>query len=137
MFLDIGLMTCAGKLSAEILINDDIVLADRGMLAEQFVGQELLAYASPFDESRLYFWSREQRSSMAEVDFVTTVDAKIIPIEVKAGTTGRLKSLHLFMEEKKSYCGIRLSQHTMSRMNAIISLPLYLSSEVSRIVRAV
>lgn len=135
LFLDIGLITRAGKLNTEILFNKDILLADRGMLAEQFVGQELLAYESPFDESNLYFWSREQRSSMAEVDFVTTVDAKIIPIEVKAGTTGRLKSLHLFMEEKKSHCGIRLSQHTMSRINAVISLPLYLTSEMSRIVK--
>ncbi|HLD84411.1 MAG TPA: AAA family ATPase, partial [Coxiellaceae bacterium] len=85
-------------------------------------------------ESHLYFWSREKRGSMAEVDFITTVDAKIIPIEVKAGTTGRLKSLHLFMNEKKSLCGIRLSQHLMSNVNNVISLPLYLTSEISRIV---
>ena len=152
LFLDVGLMMRAGKLNTEILLNEDILLADRGMLAEQFVGQELLTYESPFDESHLYFWSREQRSSMAEVDFVTTVDAKIIPIEVKAGTTGRLKSLiipievkagttgrlkslHLFMDEKKSLCGIRLSQKTMSRVNNIISLPLYMVGEISRIVK--
>ncbi|OGT32419.1 MAG: hypothetical protein A3C44_04155 [Gammaproteobacteria bacterium RIFCSPHIGHO2_02_FULL_39_13] len=136
LFLDVGLMTRAGKLDTEILFKKDILLADRGKLAEQFVGQELLAYDSPFDESNLYFWSREQRSSMAEVDFVTTVDAKIIPIEVKAGTTGRLKSLHLFMEEKKSLCGIRLSQHILSRVNAVISLPLYLTSEISRLIKS-
>lgn len=135
LFLDIGLMMRAGKLDTEILFNKDILLADRGMLAEQFVGQELLAYSSPFDESHLYCWSREQRSSTAEVDFITTVDAKIIPIEVKAGATGRLKSLHLFIEEKKSHCGIKLSQHTMSRMHTVISLPLYLTSETSRIVK--
>jgi len=135
LFLDIGLMTRAGKLNTEILLNEDILLADRGMLAEQFVGQELLAYESPFDESSLYFWSREKRGSMAEVDFVTTVDAKIIPIEVKSGTTGQLKSLHLFMNEKKSACGIRLSQHAMSCINDLISLPLYLSSEITRIIK--
>ena len=135
LFLDIGLMTRAGKLNIEILRNEDILLADRGMPAEQFVGQELLAYGSPFEESNLYFWSREQRSSMAEVDFVTTVDANIIPIEVKAGTTGRLKSLHLFMDEKKSLCGIRLSQHPIGRVNNIISLPLYMAAEISRIVQ--
>ncbi len=135
LFLDIGLMTCAGKLNMEILRNEDILLADRGMLAEQFVGQELLAYGSPFDESSLYFWSREQRNSMAEVDFVTTVDAEVIPIEVKAGTTGRLKSLHLFMAEKKSLCGIRLSQQTMSRVNNVISLPLYMVGEISRMIK--
>jgi len=79
--------------------------------------------------------SGEQRGSMAEVDFIITVDAKIIPVEVKAGTTGRLKSLYFFMNEKKSLCGIRLSQQPMSRVNNVISLPLYMSGEINRIVK--
>lgn len=136
LFLDIGLMSRSGKLNVEILFQEDILLANRGMLAEQFVGQELLAYESPFDESTLYFWSRDQRNSMAEVDFVTTVDAKIIPIEVKSGITGRLKSLHLFLDEKKLSCGIRLSQQPMSRSNQVLSLPLYMTGELSRMVRS-
>ena len=136
LFLDIGLMTRAGKISADVLLNQDIVSANRGMLAEQFVGQELLAYSSRFEEASIYFWSREQRSSMAEVDFLTTVDANIIPIEVKAGTTGHLKSLRLFMEEKKSRYGIRLSQQSLSMIDNIISLPLYMVGEINRMVKS-
>lgn len=79
------------------------------MLTEQFVGQELLAYLDKKDVGHLFFWAREQKSSSAEVDFVTSIGNKIIPIEVKTGTTGRLKSLKIFIEEKKSLVGVRIS----------------------------
>lgn len=135
LFLDVGLVTRTGKLESELLLNNNIIAANRGMLAEQFVGQELLAYASCYEEANLYFWSREQRSSMAEVDFVTTVDAKIIPIEVKAGTTGHLKSIKLFMQEKNSILGVRISQQPLSYVDNILSLPFYMVGEISRIVK--
>ncbi len=135
LFLDVGLITRTGKLESELLLNNNIILVNRGMLAEQFVGQELLAYTSCYEEANLYFWSREQRSSMAEVDFVTTVDAKVIPIEVKAGTTGHLKSIKIFMQEKKSTLGVRISQQPLSYDNNILSLPFYMTGEISRIVK--
>lgn len=135
LFLDVGLVTRAGKLETELLFNQDILLVNRGMLAEQFVGQELLAYSSPFEEGNLYFWSREKYSSMAEVDFITTVDANIIPIEVKAGATGRLKSLKLFMEEKNSILGVRISQQSLNYADKILSLPLYMAGEINRLIK--
>lgn len=134
LFLDIGLVMRAGRLDAEVLIEQDIMFANRGMLAEQFVGQELIAEASPFEDASLFFWTREQKSSTAEVDFVTTVNTNIIPIEVKSGKTGRLKSLQIFMAEKQSPWGIKLSQESMHKDQKIISLPLYLTSEIHRIV---
>lgn len=134
LFLDIGLMTRSGKTDLEVLMKDDILLANRGMIAEQFVGQELLASGSPFEENGLYFWEREQKGSTAEVDFVTTVNSNIIPIEVKAGIIGRLKSLQMFITDKKVPFGIRLSGQPLSQNNLILSLPLYLSSEINRIV---
>lgn len=137
LFLDVGLVTRATKLEMEILFSQDILLVNRGMLAEQWVGQELLAYATPFDEANLYFWLREKRSSMAEVDFVITVDANIIPVEVKAGTTGRLKSLKLFMEEKNSLLGVRVSQQSLSYNDKILSIPFYMVGEIQRLVETI
>lgn len=137
LFLDVGLVTRTGKLESELLLNKNIILANRGMLAEQFVGQELLAYASCHEEANLYFWSREQRSSMAEVDYVTTVDAEIIPVVVKAGTTGHLKSLKLFMQEKNSSLGLRISQQPLSYVDNILSLPLYMTGEIQRLIKSV
>ena len=135
LFLDVGLITRTGKLDSELLLNNNIMLVNRGMLAEQFVGQELLAYTSCYEEANLYFWSREQPSSMAEVDFVTTVESNIIPVEVKAGTTGQLKSIKIFMQEKKSILGVRISQQPLSYDDNILSLPLYMAGEISRLVK--
>ena len=72
---------------------------------------------------------------MAEVDFITTVGSTIIPIEVKAGSTGQLKSLHLFMQEKNIDLGIRISQQPLGINKNIISIPLYLVSEIDRLMR--
>lgn len=133
IFLDIGLMAYASHISAEWLLKD-IILLNRGALAEQFVGQELLAYSPVYEEGRLYFWCREQKSSMAEVDFIITVGAQIIPIEVKAGATGQLKSLHLLMSEKNLKLGIRVSQNPLSFDGKILSIPFYMISEIPRLV---
>ncbi|MES2218238.1 MAG: AAA family ATPase [Pseudomonadota bacterium] len=137
LFLDIGLITRASKLDAALLLDKDFLLVNRGMLAEQFVGQEMLAYLSPREEGSLFFWSREKKSSMAEVDFVMAVNDKIIPVEVKAGATGRLKSIKLFMQEKNSSLGVRFSQHQLSFHDSILSLPLYMVAEVYRLVKQV
>ncbi|OGO91356.1 MAG: hypothetical protein A3F41_00540 [Coxiella sp. RIFCSPHIGHO2_12_FULL_44_14] len=135
LFLDIGLVTRASKLATALLFKEDILLLNRGMLAEQFVGQELLAYSTRFEEAKLYFWCREKHSSMAEVDYVTNIDSDIIPLEVKAGTVTRLKSLKIFMEEKNSRLGVRISQLPLNLEDNILSLPLYMIGELERLVR--
>jgi predicted AAA+ superfamily ATPase len=134
IFLDIGLMGYASHISAEWLLKD-IILLNRGAMAEQFVGQELLAYSPIYEEGHLYFWCREKKSSMAEVDFLTTVGAQIIPIEVKTGSTGQLKSLHLLMNEKNLKLGIRISQNPLSFDGKILSVPFYMVGEIPRLVR--
>lgn len=134
LFLDTGLVQRATQLSAKTLMREDILLVNRGMVAEQFVGQELLAYQSPFEEAQLFFWSRAEKSSMAEVDFVFNIQGNIVPIEIKAGSTGRLKSLKIFMQEKKINLGLRISQLPLKLENNILSLPLYMIAEIPRLV---
>lgn len=137
LFLDTGLVKRVTNLDADILLKANLLLINRGSLAEQFVGQELLAYSSPFMEAELYYWSREKASSRAEVDFVTNINTKIIPIEVKSGTTGRLKSLQIFMQEKNSDLGVRISQSPLALEKNILSVPLYMISEIKRLVQLI
>lgn len=136
LFLDVGLVSKTSQLEAEVMLHEDIFLVNRGALAEQFVGQELLAYTPFNEEAQLYFWCREKPSSTAEVDYVITVGQNIIPLEVKAGTTGQLKSLKIFMAEKKSKIGIRISQSSLQFENSVLSLPIYMISELFRIVKS-
>lgn len=134
IFLDIGLMNRATKHDATILLQENILLINQGALAEQLVGQELLAYADPLDETELFFWSRESKGSTAEVDYIINSGKTIIPIEVKAGKIGHLKSLRLFMKEKNIKLGLRYSQLPLSYIDNILSIPLYMISETGRLV---
>lgn len=134
LFLDVGLAKRACYLDMSLIFNEDILLVNQGLLTEQFVGQEILAHTNPRDHERLFFWAREKKNSNAEVDFVTAVGSMIVPIQVKAGKIGRLKSLKLFMEEKQSLIGIRISSLPLSIEDCILSLPFYMIGELERLI---
>ena len=134
LFLDVGLVIKSQQINAEVLLQDDLMLINQGNIAEQFVGQELQAYSTPYEKSALFYWERTQRSSMAEVDFIAAHHQHIYPIEVKAGATGRLRSLKLFLEEKKLTFGVRVSQKSLDYHKGLLSVPLYLLSQLPELV---
>ena len=127
--------TCG--LSAELMVEKNLMQINSGAIAEQFVGQELRAYSDNRQPSHLFFWARDKGSSLAEVDFVIHVGSNIFPVEVKAGKAGRLKSMRLFIEEKGSRFGIRISQEKLSYYDKILSVPLYMIEQLPRLVRGV
>ena len=95
IFLDVGLMSTACGLNLlDFVKAEDILLVNSGAVCEQFIGQHLLHSHESYREPELYYWVREKKNSAAEVDYLLDYGSMIIPIEVKAGTTGRLKSLH-------------------------------------------
>jgi predicted AAA+ superfamily ATPase len=134
LFLDIGLANHATGLDINTLLNEDLILMNRGALSEQFVGQELLAYGESYKIGKLYYWSREKKSSQAEVDYLMNVGSNIYPVEVKSGKTGRLKSIHIFLAEKGIDFGVQISQNQLSFENQVLSVPLYMVHELKRLV---
>lgn len=135
LFLDIGLAQHALKLDPNLIFNKDFVQVNRGMMAEQFVGQELLAYSDSHTQGQLFFWQREKKESDAEIDFVISVDHQIFPIEVKAGPYGKLKSLQVFLNEKKCPFGVQISQKPLSFQGNVLSIPFYLIHEMDRMIK--
>lgn len=148
LFLDVGLMASACGLNLlDFTRAADVLQINQGSICEQFVGQHLL-YSQPcFVRPELFFWMREKRSSNAEVDYVISMGTKIIPIEVKAGRTGTLKSLQVFLNTKGQKMGVRLNSapptwHTanyalpeMSDQSfELVSLPFYLVGQVRRLL---
>ncbi len=107
------------------------------MQAEQFAGQELLAYCKPYMQNELYYWDRQKPNSSAEVDYIMNVNETIFPIEIKAGKTGSLRSLQLFLNEKQYHLGIRLSLKPLEMRDRILSIPLYMIAEIPRMVSQV
>jgi predicted AAA+ superfamily ATPase len=108
LFLDIGLMNAICGLDWRNLSQrDEKKIINQGAIAEQFVGQHLQAILADKPNRELTYWLREGKSSNAELDFVIGLRGEIIPIEVKSGAAGSLKSLHQFMGTKNAPLAIR------------------------------
>lgn len=135
-FLDVGLMQNSCGLQGRLSMEEDFMQINAGSVAEQFVGQELTAYSDRHQQAGLYFWAREKKGSMAEVDYVINIGSDIFPVEVKSGKEGRLKSLRMFIEEKKSRLGIRFSQDKLSYYDKVLSIPLYMVEQLPRLAES-
>ena len=70
---------------------------------------QVLATYQDIIEPALYCWHREEAGSNAEIDYVIQHANQVLPVEVKAGSTGSLKSLHLFMDLKKFPRALRIN----------------------------
>ncbi|OGV27280.1 MAG: hypothetical protein A3F18_06640 [Legionellales bacterium RIFCSPHIGHO2_12_FULL_37_14] len=135
LFLDIGLAKHALGIDASTLLTEELILINQGSLAEQFVGQELMAYHKSYETPALFYWERDKKGSQAEVDYIISIGSNIYPIEVKAGKTGRLKSLYVFLKEHPhTKLGICISQNYLSYVDNILSVPFYLIHELPRLI---
>jgi predicted AAA+ superfamily ATPase len=148
VFMDIGFVNQLNQI--ELTGLDNLVTANEGILAEQFVAQELLCIQQTWLSPALFYWSREEKSSNAEIDYIFQYKNNIYPIEVKAGKTGTLKSMQMYLFEKKLNNGIRFNMDIpnkgefSSKVNVpgkdaelswkLISLPLYMVSEIKRLI---
>lgn len=125
LVVDIGLMRHLCGLSVDIeYAKPNLLNVYQGALAEQFVGQEMMLAQN----SELYYWSRSSKSSTAEVDFLIVKKGKIIPVEVKSGAAGRLKSMHLLLksypEVQEGYVFSAASLSSLPEVK-LVFLPLY------------
>ncbi len=95
IMVDIGMWQHLSGMKIDLeYAKNDLLDVYRGAMAEQFVGQEMLIS----QHNDLYYWSRETRGSSAEVDYLAVVDGEIFGVEVKSGSTGRLRSLKLLLD---------------------------------------
>ncbi len=132
-FIDVGLVKRFNQLDAALLLGEDMMLLNQGALAEQFVGQELLAYAPPYEKAKLYFWTRAG-TGLAEVDYIIVHNGRIYPIEVKSGKAGKLRSLQQYQLEHPDALSVRISPLPLSFTNGLLSVPLYMISELPRLL---
>jgi len=151
LFLDTGLMTQSLGLNLPALqVVKDLTLVNNGAVAEQFIGQHLLYQNLSYEKPELYYWNREKKSSSAEVDYLLSIDNVVIPVEVKAGASGSLKSLQVFLSEKRAPAALRFNSMTPSlteltvKINGtlghpyqFLSLPHYLVCQAKRLLKEV
>ena len=146
---DVGLASSMQGLLLET--NSEIerlIRVNAGGIAEQAVGQGLRCLAQPFVDSVLHYFSREKQGSEAELDYLLEVGTRVIPLEVKAGATGSLKSLHHFMKQRQLPLAVRVNADPASltplsvKLNTgesveytLLSIPFYLVGQVRRLIR--
>jgi penicillin-binding protein-related factor A (putative recombinase) len=122
------------------VFNENIGDAHRGIIGEHITGQELLA--SKFSISNtLIFWVRTKKDSNAEVDYVIQYKGKLIPVEVKSGAIGKLRSLHQFIDQSPIDIAVRVYQGEYLVQKAktiagkeftLLNLPFYLVHRIER-----
>lgn len=153
LFLDVGLAShVLGLKWNSIQELSETELTNEGGLAEQFIGQHLLNLGQGKQTPELHYWLREGKANNAEVDYVIARSGRMYPVEVKAGKSGSLKSLHQYLLSKGSHIAFRFDLNQASRQElvssirlsgsqnktgkvaySLCSLPLYAVEELNRI----
>jgi predicted AAA+ superfamily ATPase len=147
--LDCGILNAISKLR---IARTDAKLINEDDLAEQFVAQHLRYLGNSYQPPELYYWLREGKANNAEVDFLYQFENSIIPIEVKSGTAGSLRSLHQYIHRSKSKIAVRFDlnppslQHVQNLLTGresekvdfkLLSLPLYMIGELDRLLHEI
>lgn len=126
LLLDTGIFQRIMHLDiSEVLFSEDFNQVNKGAIAEQFIGLELIKNFSCYDRAELYYWHREALNSNAEVDYLIQKNGEIFPVEVKSGSKGSMNSMYLFMNEKGVEFGYRLSLESFTKYDKIKVYPLY------------
>lgn len=148
IMLDCGLCSASLGLSLHQLRSiSEISMINSGGMAEQLVGQLLRTVTPPYAPPLTYYWRRDKKGAEAEVDYIIAHENQVIPVEVKAGKSGSLKSLHQFMQAKEKTVAVRFNSDTPSlgpvRIKDtsgsfleynLLSLPFYLLGQLHRLI---
>jgi len=136
--LDTGLVNFKSGIEKELFSEAELTDVYKGKIAEHIVGQELLSKnLSP--EANLTFWTREKRQSSAELDYLINYKGKLIPVEVKSGASGKMRSLNIFMNLSDLSLAVRFYSGKLSISKektiegkdfTLINLPFYLCSKL-------
>ena len=148
IMLDCGLCSASLGLSLHQLRSlSEISMINSGGMAEQLAGQLLRTITPPYAPPYSYYWRRDKKGAEAEIDYVIAHEDQVVPIEVKAGKSGSLKSLHKFMEEKNKPIAVRFNSDVPSLCPvsvkipnkspvkySLLSLPFYLIGQLHRLI---
>jgi len=124
--LDIGILSFLSAIRnlriEEIMNLEQVPFTNKGTLAEQFICQHLL-YQKGFDyRPELHYWFRDEKNKNAEVDFCVSQGQNIIPIEVKSGKSGTLKSLQQFCFQKDCTFAVRFDLNPPSLQDVAVKV---------------
>ncbi|WP_405379609.1 ATP-binding protein [Phascolarctobacterium sp.] len=128
--LDVGLLGCMAGLSEQLLLNGSQLFVEfKGALTEQFVLQQLKLQ----EQLNIYYYTNER--STAEIDFVIDNGFSVVPVEVKAETNNKAKSLKTYMDKFQPQLALRVSMNQYRKDDNLINLPLYAVNQMAEVVQ--
>ena len=136
--LDTGMLNQILMLQAEMIALPDLDNFHKGRIIQHLVVQELTTINED-TALKYHFWVREEKNTNSEVDVLIQHKSYIIPIEVKAGTQGRLRSLHQFIDRCNHPYAVRLYSGKFGIEEAktpkgtpyyLMNLPYYLITQI-------
>lgn len=123
--LDVGLLGCMTGLHQRTLLDGNALFAEfKGALTEQYVCQQLKTLA----DLELCYYTNDRGS--CEVDFVVDTGGRVMPLEVKAETNLRAKSLKTYREKFSPELAIRTSMADYRKEDGLVNLPLYAIGQI-------
>ena len=118
--VDVGLLGCMTGLRQRTLLDgDDLFVEFKGALTEQYVCQQL----KTIEDLGIYYYTNDRGS--CEIDFVVDTGEQIVPIEVKAETNLRAKSLKTYRDRFEPELSVRTSMADYKKEDWLLNLPLY------------
>lgn len=126
--VDVGLLGCMTGLRQRTLLDgDDLFVEFKGALTEQYVCQQL----KTVEDLGIYYYTNDRGS--CEIDFVVDNGEQIVPIEVKAETNLRAKSLKTYRERFEPELSVRTSMADYKKEDWLLNLPLYAIEQINKI----
>lgn len=123
--LDVGLLGCMTGLHQRTLLDGNALFVEfKGALTEQYVCQQLKTLA----DLELCYYTNDRGS--CEVDFVVDTGGRVMPLEVKAETNLRAKSLKTYREKFSPELAIRTSMADYRKEDGLVNLPLYAIGQI-------
>ncbi len=128
--LDVGLLGAMSGIDAKTLLEgNDIFEEFKGSLTEQYV----LCQLKQCTDLSVFYWT--SNTGTAEVDFITQIGRKNVPIEVKASENLQAKSLKMFMQKYYTNVNVRTSMSTYRQEEKLVNIPLYMIGNIPKLVR--
>lgn len=117
---DCGLLGALAEIPAsQMLVSDEAIKEYKGGFTEQYVLQQLVSHGG----GAIYYYSSD--NSRLEFDFLTQVDGKVVPIEVKAEGNVRANSFSAYLSEHPDLHGIRYSMLPYIQQEHFDNVPLW------------
>jgi len=142
-FLDTGLINNELGIQSEMLAYSDLSDSFKGAIIPHVITQQLISL-NTLNDRNPHFWIREKKQSSAEVDLVYTYKEKVIPIEIKSGKEGTLRSLHQFVDRSNHRYAVRMYAGEFSITETktpggtpylLLNLPYFLGTKIAEYIQ--